>query len=162
MFISGTEVILSPSYLPVNSFNLSPSFSSSSNSSSSPLSWTIRLSELNYNTIVFKMLAVKGQIDCGNWSSFSLLSINGGGNVTASSGKVGTARCLDKFVIGETFKVDSAEVFITYFATDLIETGFMLEYNARKYTLFICFKVLATDTTFMRICLLKSKMEITS
>ncbi|XP_030841130.1 uncharacterized protein LOC105445114 [Strongylocentrotus purpuratus] len=131
VFISGTDVILSPSYLPANSFNPSPSFSSSSNSSSSPLSWTIRLSEVNYNTIVFKMLAVKGQIDCGNWSSFSLLSINGGGNFTASSGKVGTARCLNEFVVGETFNVDSAEVFITYFATDLIETGFMLEYNAR-------------------------------
>nr|XP_054763865.1 uncharacterized protein LOC129270519 [Lytechinus pictus] len=124
VFTSATEVILSPSYLPITPFNLSFF-------SSSPLSWTIYLSELNYNTLIFKMLAVKGHIDCGGCSSFSLLSVNGGGNVTATAGKVGIAKCLDEFVVGEIFYVDSSEAFITYFATDLVYTGFMLEYKAK-------------------------------
>ena len=76
-----------------------------------------------------------GRVDCADWSSFALLSVNG--NVTA--GMVGMTRCLNEFEVGESFDVDATEVSVTFYASDIINTGFMLDYTGRKSFLLIMY-----------------------
>ncbi|XP_071486382.1 uncharacterized protein [Diadema antillarum] len=121
VYVSSTDVILSPSYLTAVSTNML---------SSSAQTWTIRLSELSFNTLVFKVLAIRGKVDCGSWSTFALLSINGAANTTSRSGSVGISRCLSGFAPDEVFHVSSPVTVITYYASDMQNLGFMLEYDA--------------------------------
>ena len=61
--------------------------------------------------------------------------MNGAANATVDvdgKGKIGMSKCLGDFVRGETFNIEAVEVLVKFYSSNMLNTGFMLEYNARK------------------------------